>query len=65
MRAEESCPVASNIAQWWPVFTLGALAVTAVVKIISLRLALRDTKPADRAEIITALAELFRSWRLK
>jgi hypothetical protein len=54
-----------SIVAWWPAITLGALAVTAVVKIVVLRMALRDTKPEDRPAIITALAELFRWWRLR
>jgi hypothetical protein len=54
-----------KIAEWWPVITVSAVDVTDGVKIIILRLALRDTKPEARPAIITALAEMFRWWRLR
>jgi hypothetical protein len=39
--------------------------VTVVGRITIVWLALRETKPEDRPTIITALAELFRWWRLR
>lgn len=54
-----------NIAEWWPAVAVGAVVVTAVGRIIIVCWSLRGTKPEDRPEIIRALAELFRWWRLR
>jgi hypothetical protein len=49
-----------NLAEWWPVIT-----VVVTGKVIIVCWSLRGTKPEDRPAIITALAELFRWWRLR
>jgi hypothetical protein len=54
-----------NLAEWWPVVTVSVVVVTGVVKVTIVCWSLRDTKPEDRAEIIRALAEMFRWWRLR
>jgi hypothetical protein len=52
-----------NLAEWWPVIALSAVVVTG--KVIIVCWSLRSTEPKDRPAIITALAEMFRWWRLR
>lgn len=51
-----------NLAQWWPIIALGAVVVTG--KVIVAWLAIRKTDTKDVPKTVTALAELFRWWRL-
>jgi hypothetical protein len=41
---------------------LGRHAIDNAAKIVALSLAIRGSQPGDRAEIITAVARLFRRW---
>jgi hypothetical protein len=47
---------------WW---SLAAATVVVTGSVIIVCWSLRGTKPEDRPEIIRALAELFRWWRLR
>jgi hypothetical protein len=54
-----------NVAEWWPAITVGAVVVTAAGRVVIVCWSLRGTQPEDRPEIIRALAEMFRWWRLR